>query len=187
MNDLQSPARFLATRRSTPPALLGAPYPSREVLEKICESALRVPDHKMLEPWRLIALEGPALADLAAIVEKAAPRFVPEEKIEKISALYREAGCVIVLIFAPKEDEAVPKWEQRLSMGAVGVSLVNSAIAEGFGAYWATGFLPECDEVIAHLALAPGEEANGFIHIGTPASKPPERPRPDIREKISWL
>lgn len=187
INDLSSPAAFLQSRRSTPPAILGAPYPDREAISKMAAMAMRVPDHKKLEPWRLIALEGEALLRLGAIVREQAPQYEPlPEKAAKITALYEGAKSVVVLVFAPKEAEGAPRWEQHLSMGALGVSLVNAAIVEGFGACWMSGFLTECPEVYEFLRLGDGEKINGFVHLGTSQSEPPERPRPDLSQKLEF-
>ncbi len=188
MNDLQSVKSFLSTRRSFPPNILSAPYPSREILEKIAQMALRVPDHKKLEPWRLIVLKDQALQTFAKKVEEIASLYWSDpQKCEKIANLYKDAGCVIALIYCPKNEPLVPEWEQILSVGAVGLSLVNATIANGFGAAWMTGFLPESSEIAHLLKLETSERLMGLIHTGTPKNQPPERPRADISQKLSFL
>ena len=188
MNDLQSPITFLKTRRSYPPAILGAPFPNQDEIIEIAEMGLRVPDHKKLEPWRLVAMTGTSLDKLATLVEMHAPSYQPDQaKAAKITKAYKDAGCVVALVYAPKYEPSVPRWEQELSVGAAGISLVNAAIAKGFGANWLTGFLPECLEICAYIGLNEDENLRGLIHIGTPQSEPPERPRPDITQKLKFL
>lgn len=186
MNNLQSVKTFLSTRRSTPPALLGAPFPKREEIIAIAEMGLRVPDHKKLEPWRLVVLDKSKLAELSKIVEIHAGSYLDEPtKSAKIVELYKNAGSVIVMVYSPKSG--APEWEQHLSMGAVGVSLVNGAIAHGYGANWLSGFLCDCSEVLEFLGVEGHEELSGLIHIGTASANPPERPRPNITDKIQFL
>jgi hypothetical protein len=36
------------------------------------------------------------------------------------------------------------------------------------------------------LGLAPHERIAGFIHIGTETSAPPDRPRPDLDQIVTW-
>lgn len=188
MNNLHSVLEFLATRRSYPPALLGAPYPTRAQMRAIAAMGLRVPDHKKIEPWRLIALEGDALQFLATLVMSHAPDYQPDpEKAAKIITLYEEAGAVMAMVFAPKPVEDAPEWEQHLSMGAVGVSLVNATIASGFGACWMSGFLTECPEILDYLGVGADEKLAGLVHMGTPRSAPPERPRPNLDDKLKFL
>lgn len=186
MNNLQSVKTFLSTRRSTPPALLSAPFPSQEEIVAIAQMGLRVPDHKKLEPWRLVALQGETLAVLSKIVSSFVDEYQEDEaKAAKITELYENAGCVIAMVYSPKQG--APEWEQHLSMGAVGVSLVNAAIAHGYGANWLSGFLSDCPEVLDFIGLEGHEELSGLIHIGTATSAPPERPRPDITDKLTIL
>lgn len=82
----------------------------------------------------------------------------------------------------------MPEWEQILSAGAVCLGLLNAALASGWGAAWLTGFAA-LDQGFArtHLGLNEDERIAGLIHIGTRGDTPPERPRPDIEAKTSWL
>src|SRR5690606_16283724 len=50
----------LDRRRSTPARTLGEPGPDSEQLLRIIGSAVRVPDHGKLTPWRLLAVRGAA-------------------------------------------------------------------------------------------------------------------------------
>ncbi|HEX7111525.1 MAG TPA: nitroreductase family protein, partial [Mizugakiibacter sp.] len=57
---LPPPSDVLFRRRSVPTRLLGAPGPSAGELELLFATAIRVPDHTALAPWRLITLQGEA-------------------------------------------------------------------------------------------------------------------------------
>ena len=52
---------FMLTRRSVSHKTLSAPVPNREEIEVILTAGARVPDHKMLEPFRFLVLEDAAL------------------------------------------------------------------------------------------------------------------------------
>lgn len=179
---------FLLTRRSRPARTLQAPAPDRAALTPILTAGLRVPDHGKLEPWRLIVLERPALERLAALagVRAAALGLAPDQAAKGISQ-FADSPLAIALICAPVPSEKAPELEQVLSAGAVGVSLVNAALAAGWGACWLTGW-PAFDRGFAEagLGLAPDEFVAGFIHIGTESAAPPDRPRPDLARRVSW-
>ncbi len=180
---------FLANRRSRPAKTLVEPAPDRAALAPILEMALRVPDHGKLEPWRLIILEGDAmgrLADLAA-ARAGALGFEPE-RVEKTAVMFRDAPMMVAVISAPVESEKVPVAEQVLSAGAVCLSLVNAALASGWGANWLTGPLA-FDAIFTAdgLELAASEQVAGFVVLGTETKAPPERPRPDVTAKVSWV
>jgi nitroreductase len=81
----------------------------------------------------------------------------------------------------------VPAIEQTLSAGAACLSLLNAALAEGWGASWLTGW-PAYDRPLLESALGLGadEWIAGFVHIGTGSAALPERPRPDLERIVDW-
>lgn len=184
----QAALDFLLTRRSRPAKTLTGPVPGREELMTLLTAAARTPDHGKLEPWRFIVLEKPALARLGEHVGPCGARLgIDPEKIEKAHRQFAEADLAVAVILSPVESEKVPHVEQVYSAGAVCLSLLNAALAAGWGANWLTGWPSHDPEFIRDaLGLAKGESVAGFIHIGTETIAPPERPRPDLDQKVSW-
>ncbi|MGD9918163.1 MAG: nitroreductase [Paenirhodobacter sp.] len=181
--------RFLLTRRSRPPKMLTAPAPDRDGITEILTAAARVPDHGKLEPWRFVVIEKPALerlADDAAVF--AANHGLPEDVAAKGVGQFAQSPLCIALIAVPKQSEKVPEIEQTLSVGAAGVSLVNAALAAGWGASWLTGWVAHDLRFAAPaFGLQEGEWVAGLIHIGTEKAAPPERPRPVLGEIVTWM
>lgn len=177
---------FLLTRRSRPGKTLRTPAPSRDQLAPILEAGLRVPDHGKLEPWRLIILEKPACERLAAVVADCGPAGDPE-KTDKEVRLWQNAPLIVVVVSAPFEGVKVPVSEQEQSAAAVCLSLVNAALASGWGANWLTNFPAFSKTFHGELGLEDGEGIAGFIHIGTEGAVPPERPRPSMADKVHWV
>ncbi|SCX90625.1 nitroreductase family protein [Paracoccus tibetensis] len=179
---------FLAARRSHPPKLLAAPGPDRESLLRLLTLAARVPDHGKLEPWRFVVLERAALDRLAPLLHAAVLRDGQDQAAADKAASALASPVVVAVIHTPVESAKIPLWEQQLSTGAVCLSLVNAALAEGWGACWLTGFAAtNRDFAEAHLGLGHGEMMAGLIHIGSSTAAPPDRPRPDIAAKTTWL
>ena len=88
----------------------------------------------------------------------------------------------------PEGTPKVPEVEQVLSAGAVCLSLLNAALADGWGANWVTGWAATDAPFLQDaLGLAPGEFVAGFVHIGTGAETLPDRPRPDIDAITEWV
>ncbi len=180
---------FLLTRRSRPAKTLGLPVPDRAALAPILEAGLRSPDHKKLEPWRLIVLNGAALMRLSQLIpDRGLALSYPPEEIDKQVAQYANADLAVAVVVSPQPSPQVPESEQALSAGAVCLQILNAALASGWGANWLSGWASH-DPVFARegLGLAEGEWIAGFIHIGTESSAPPERPRPDPSAKITWM
>jgi nitroreductase len=179
---------FLLSRRSHPAKTLTAPAPEGAALEQLFTAALRVPDHGKLEPWRLIVLAPAALPRLAAqIAQIGAQRGVEPEKLAKTQDQFADAPLIVCVIESPKDSDKIPALEQTYSAGAACLSLVNAALAAGWGANWITGWAAFDPQVKAALAVAPHETIAGFIHIGTPSATPPERPRPDVAALTTWV
>ena len=179
---------FLLTRRSRPAKTLRAPAPDRAALMPILTAAARVPDHGKLEPWRFIVLERAALDRLAAAAASHADRTgMAADAAAKGISQFTESPLAVAVIRVPRPTEKIPDIEQVLSLGAVCVSLVNAALASGWGACLLTGW-PAHDHAFAARALnlRPGEWVAGFVHIGTEGATPPERPRPDVAAITTW-
>lgn len=179
---------FLLTRRSRPARTLRAPAPDRDALLPILTAAARVPDHGKLEPWRFVVLERAALDRLAAAAAEHAERTgMAGDSAAKGISQFSESPLTVAVIRVPRPTEKIPENEQILSAGAVCLSLLNAALASGWGACWLTGW-PAHDRDFARRALNldPGEWVVGFVHIGTEGAVPPERPRPDVAALITW-
>ncbi|MGR3342748.1 MAG: nitroreductase family protein [Paracoccaceae bacterium] len=180
---------FLLSRRSRPAKTLKMPVPNRAQLIPILTAAARIPDHGKLEPWRFIVLESTALDRLAELAaERAAPLNIAPEKIANGVAQFADADLAVAVIASPKLSEKIPAIEQTYSAGAACLALLNAALASGWGANWLTGWAAY-DRVFMRrgLGLEADESIVGFIHIGTQAGAPPERPRPDIDAKVTWM
>ncbi len=179
---------FLATRQSQPAKLFVPPVPDRPALEAILARALRVPDHGKLEPWRLIVLgptDFPRLADLAEA--RARERGGDPVMIEKGRGQFDRGLCAVAVISSPKESDKVPVAEQMLAAGALCMNLVTAATAAGWGANWLTGW-PAHDAAFCARAFGctGAETVAGIVHIATPRSPAPDRPRPDPARVVTW-
>jgi nitroreductase len=185
----QAALEFLLTRRSRPAKTLRAPAPDRSALRPILTAAARVPDHGKLEPWRFIVLEKPALTRLAGLAEACGVRLgLDPDRIAKGVAQLADADLAVAVIQVPRPTDKVPMIEQTLSVGAACLSLLNAALASGWGASWLTGWhVHDADFAHEGLGLKPDERVAGLIHIGTETAIPPDRPRPDIDAITEWV
>jgi nitroreductase len=176
---------FLLARRSRPPKLLTGPGPDRAALETLLTAAARVPDHGKLEPWRFVVLgEGGSRAFAQAIRARAE---AAGQDPDKGALAFEQAPVTVAVIGCPRPSEKIPAIEQTLSAGAVCLSLLNAALASGWGASWLTGWAAYDRPLLeGALGLAPEEWIAGFIHLGTARAAPPERPRPDLDAVVDW-
>jgi len=180
--------QFLRSRRSVPAAQLQPPGPTPDQLREIVATAIRVPDHGKLTPWRLItftggtgARYGEALAALHARVEPG----VPDKALAKDRDRFAHSPVVLAVVARiDKHHPKIPAQEQLLSAGCLAFNLLLSAQAAGFGAQWLTGWSCYDREAAKLLGLADNERAIAYIHIGSRGAEPPERKRPDVDQVL---
>jgi len=187
-NQTKTVQDFLLTRRSFPYKTLTTPAPNADELAPLLTAAARVPDHGKLEPWRFVILTGPALARLAHLATKRGEALdIEADNIAKAAASFANAPLIVAVIASPKASGKVPEIEQLYSAAAVCLSLLNVALATGWGANWLSGWASHDRAFLTEgLDLADSETVAGFIHIGTGRTPPPERPRPDVETLTTW-
>ena len=176
----------LATRRSAPAQALTGPGPSRDEIERILHLGARTPDHGKLFPWRFIVLGAQSRADLAERLLPLADGQPDPGKARKVLSKLTAPPLSILVISSPVESQKVPVWEQQLSSGAVCMNLEHAANALGWSTSWITDWYSYDPQALDLLGLKPGEQVAGFIHIGTLAEPPLERPRPDLAERTEY-
>ena len=177
----------LRRRRSAPAQGLTAPGPTREQLDVLLEVAARTPDHGKLFPWRFVIIDGPEKSRLVHEFKPLAERQPDPVKAAAVLAKLANPPVTVLVISAPVEGHKVPVWEQQLSAGAVCMNLEHAADAMGFSASWITDWYAYEAETRPLLGLVDGEQVAGFIHIGTLAEGPSERPRPEMSQIVSRL
>ena len=180
---------FLNGRRSFPAIALRPPVPDREEIAALLTAAARSPDHGKLEPWRFLVIERPAMQRLASrLIARGLEMGKAQSLVEKAGAVFSDANLVIAVVSSPDREAKIPAIEQTLSAGAVCLSLLNAALASGWGANWVTGFgAHDAEFRESALGLDSHETIAGFVHIGTARTVPPDRPRPDIAAITEWV
>ena len=178
----------LDTRRSTPSRQLGPPGPDDATVLRMLQTAVRVPDHGKLVPFRFLRIDGDARHALGEALVARALDLDPHASsatLEKDRARFSHAPLIVTVIARLDARHKVPEQEQLLSAGCVCFTLLQAAQALGFGAQWLTGWAAYDTTICGILGVQPGERIVGFIHIGTPAMEAPERDRPDAAALLS--
>ena len=177
---------FLARRRSASAILLAGPGPGETEVRDLITLAARVPDHGKLAPWRFIIVEGAGKARLeAALAQIAASRPDATKATAALGKLRNPPMAIIVVSRIVAGD--IPAWEQEMSVGAVCMTLLNAALAMGYGANWITDWYSVDEAAKAAAGIAPDERVAGYLYIGQSCEPPQERARPNIDDLITRL
>ena len=178
----------LDQRRSVPSMQLGEPGPDDATLMRMLASAVRVPDHGKLVPFRFLRIAGDArhaLGDFLASRALERDPQAPAAAVEKDRLRFSHAPLVVAVVARLQAGHKVPEQEQLLTAGCACFALLQAAQGLGFGAQWLTAWMAYDPGVAAFLGLGEGERIAGFIHIGTPRQEAPERDRPDPRDLLA--
>lgn len=182
---------FLQARRSTIISKLeNAPLPDEDI-ETILQCGVRVPDHAVLGPWKIMVIAGEARAYLGTHILR--PEFAannPEATEEGLAfeeARFLRAGAIFAVLSTPKEHPKIPVWEMELSAGAVAMTITTAAQALGYGAQWVTEWYSYNDKMLSALGGQIGhDKIAGFIYVGTKTEAPKERRRPERENVIGF-
>ncbi|HEY6047794.1 MAG TPA: nitroreductase [Sphingomicrobium sp.] len=189
LNDRSSILSLLETRRSGKPRELVGRGPTAQELERILTIAARAPDHGKLHPWRFVTVADDQRDALAALLQAALAEENPDAKDahrQKEEEFAHYAGQLVVLVSTPVPDHKIPLWEQELSCGAAGMSLLLAAHALGYVAGWVTGWRAYSERVRSAFC-GPGERIGGFIFIGQVGCELEERERPELSDVVrAW-
>lgn len=189
LNDHSTALSLLETRRSGKPRELKGPGPTTGEMARIMTIAARIPDHGKLSPWRFVTVGEDQRDAFEAVLRDALSKENPHATaahFEKEHEFAHYAGQLVVLVSAPVPDHKIPVWEQELSCGAAGMSLLLAAHALGYVAGWVTGWRAYSERVRSAFC-EPGEKIAGLIFIGHADRELEERERPSL-EKVhrSW-
>lgn len=179
---------FLSKRRSASKRGLRAPGPEGTALDELLYVASRVPDHRKLGPWRYIVFEGDARAAFGETILKVFQSKNPDatdKQIDEERGRFLRAPTVVVVVSSPVEDGRTPIWEQELSSGAVCYNLLLAANASGWAGVWLSEWIAFDKDIAKAMGLEDHERISGVMYLGTTDLSQPERPRPNVTERIS--
>ncbi|MDP3081424.1 MAG: nitroreductase family protein, partial [Brevundimonas sp.] len=143
-------------------------------------------DHGKLFPWRFVVMGPQSRADLARALAPLAGHQLDPGKAAKVLSKLTAPPLTLLVLSVPIAGHKVPEWEQQLSAGAVCMNLEHAANALGYAASWITDWYSYDPAALALYDVRAGERVAGFIHIGTLAEPPLERPRPDVAALTTW-
>jgi nitroreductase len=144
------------------------------VVRELLDLARFAPNHKLTNPWRFRLL-GPETR--AGIDELAG---------EKEAAKLRRAPTLVLATAVLSEDPLLAEEDMHAVACAVYAVLLG-ATERGLASYWRSPVSFHEDPIRDYLGLAENERVVALIHLGPPASEPPEKERAPLEDVFSVL
>jgi len=164
---------------------------ARDQIERLLESAVLAPNHRMTEPWRFYVLGvaarrayGAALGARKAkrLEDPAAAAEVSRKVEEKHAALPAMLAVAVVLA----EDPEVREEDLAATYMAI-QNLLLAAPALGLGTHLKTGAVMNDPRARAAVGVPEGERIIATIEVGEPASQPDGKHRTPAAALTAWL
>jgi nitroreductase len=166
----------------------------RELIERILESAVHAPNHRITEPWRFHVFTGKGRGELArARAEIARLQAEAEGEDEELAAgrISRErkkafrAPVVIAVVCEAGRDE-VETLENYAACAAAVQNMLLTAHSLGLGAMWRTGTVAYHEHMREFFSLKEGDRMVAHLYVGYPDMGLRPRRRSPVGEKTVW-
>jgi len=166
----------------------------RELVEKVLESAVHAPNHKITEPWRFHVFTGKGRGELArARAELARILAETEGEEEELAAgrISRErkkafrAPVVIAVISRGGRDE-VETLENYAACAAAVQNMQLTAHALGLATIWRTGLQAYHPYMREFFGLEAGDKIVAYLYLGYPDMEERPRRREPASSKTVW-
>ncbi|HET6825333.1 MAG TPA: nitroreductase family protein, partial [Amnibacterium sp.] len=107
---------------------------------------------------------------------------VPEQEVAKL-----RRAPTLLLVTAVRSDDPALAEEDVLATGAAVYALLLGATDLGLASYWRTPACFRDEGVRSLLGLQANEQVVALVHLGPPASEPPQKQRAPVEDVFSTL
>ena len=166
----------------------------KELIERILESAVHAPNHRLTEPWRFHVFTGKGRGELArARAEIARLQAEAEGESEELAAgrISRErkkafrAPVVIAVICEAGRDE-VETLENYAACACAVQNMQLTAHSLGLAAMWRTGPVAYHEHMRRFFGLREGDKVVAHLYVGYPDMGERPRRRKPAEELTVW-
>ncbi|MBA2690916.1 MAG: nitroreductase [Rubrobacter sp.] len=167
----------------------------REIIERILESAIHAPNHKITEPWRFHVFTGKGRGELAKARAEVARIIAGEEKEDeelikgRISRERKKAfrAPVVVAVISKAGRDEVETIENYAACSAAVQNMQLAAHSLGLGAMWRTGPVAYHEHMREFFALDDeGDKIVAYLYVGYPDLSETKRRREPVENMTTW-
>jgi nitroreductase len=164
---------------------------SRAEIERLLETAVQGPNHRMTQPWRFYVLGPKARRAYGEAVGARKARRVEDPQAaralaEKVAAAEAALPAMIAVSMTLNENPETREEDYAATMMGV-ENLMLAAQAIGLGTHLKTGAVMADPRARAAVGVPEGERLVAMIQLGEPAAAPEARPRRPAAEVTTWV
>ena len=180
----------IRSRRSIP-RMKPDPVP-RDLIERLLEAAVWVPNHRVTEPWQFFVLEKDSKRRFGEIRREFRRSQLPNPDAPEVQAalakVYEDTvrTPVIIVVTSLVADDPEIKEEDAWATFGAAYAFMLGAWAYGLGTYFRTGALRDYAPLREMLGLPENRRVIGVLYAGYPAEVPQKRRTPAAAKTV-WL
>ena len=160
----------------------------REVLDRLLETAVWAPNHRLTEPWRVFVLEkGSQALEKAADLARDFRMQVQgnQQRADATRQSMLDTPVIMYLYYTPGRDEEGTK-ENYASVCCAAQNMGLAGVAEGLAVTWETGGPTRHPDLGKTLGAEDDWILATMLSIGYPAEDPPSTRTP-VSNFVHWL
>lgn len=164
----------------------------RELIERMLNAAVWVPNHRLTEPWQFFVLGEGTKRRFAQIRREFRASTLPDPSAPEVQPALQKVvdgtvntPAIIVVTSVGHEDPELQEENYWATFGAA-FAFMLGAWSEGLGTYFRTGALRDYPPLRQLLNLPDDRRVIGVLYAGYPATVPQKRRTP-AAEKTVWL
>lgn len=166
----------------------------REEIERLIESAVHAPNHRITEPWSFHVFTGKGRGKLARARAETARLLAEEEgeaEEEAAGRVSRERkktfrAPVIIAVTSEAGRDEVETLENYAACACAVQNMQLTAHALGLGAIWRTGPTAYHDHMRRFFGLGDGDYIVAYLYVGYPDMGERPRRRSPAAQKTVW-
>lgn len=167
----------------------------KEMVERILESAIHAPNHKITEPWRFHVFSGKGRGELARARAEVARLMASDEGEDedlvkgRISRERKKAfrAPVVIAVTSRAGRDEVETVENYAACAAAVQNMQLAAHSLGLGAMWRTGPVAYHEHMREFFGLEdPGDRIVAYLYVGYPDLSETRRRREPVERMTTW-
>ena len=160
----------------------------REALERLLETAVWAPNHRLTEPWRVFVLEkgSEALEKAAGLAHDFRMQMQGnQQRAEATRKSMLDTPVIMYLYYTPGRDEEGTK-ENYAAVCCAAQNMALAGVAEGLAVTWETGGPTRHPDLGKTLGAEDDWMLATMLSIGYPDEDPPSTRTP-VSNFVHWL